>query len=369
MGRHSYRLKFLSAVSVVITLLLFAIASGCGDSSGEGKKGSDKRSIGEEKAPAINYTLEKVSTQDFTIDLPRGWKYELNPSNLQFGLVAYDPDHPERRLFYYYMFNPFLKSEEAHDFWRSYYPDSIYAACPVLSTATVSEFYTKWNDYIDWLSGQGVQAAVMKFKDIDIVETHPLEDFLADYSLDSTVVRSHLMLESSNLPCEGLLSGAVVNLGSYYEAGIDLSELMVYNVSGIIAPADEFTQLQEVLASCLGSFTFTESYARSYIQQSQEATKTILDNARAMQAACDSYNDAWHSRQPVNDAISQKESDSTLGYDRLYDEDTGEIYRAEIGWYDSYDLHRSEYSRPNIHKLEDNDYDRYSKSVDHYIYK
>lgn len=360
------------ALSGLLTILLVLTVIGCnktnpGSEPGPVDKGKGKRPLGEVKAPTLQYKLTTVSTEDFTLQLPQGWKYEVNPPNLQFGLVAYDPAHPERRLFYYYLFNPFMKSEEAHNFWHTYYPASMYASCPVLSTASVEEFYLMWNEYVDWLSFQGIRAAVTKFDRLSVVESHPLENYLSDYSLDSAVVRAHLQLQGSNLPCEGLFSGSVVSLSSYYQYGIDVSELFVYNVMGIMAPADEFPQLREVLANSLKSFTFSESYVREYLRQSQEATQTILENARTMQAAYVSSAAAWHNRQPVNDAIGQKDSDSTLGYDRLYDADTGEIIRAQVGWYDTYDLHRNEYSKPNIHKLEDNDYERYGQSIDYYI--
>ena len=366
--------KFLSVIFAVCLLLPVCLCGcaniGPGNNGNNGNNnGNGKLSMGAQNAPAINYTLGTVSTNDFSIQLPKGWRYEVNPSNLEFGLIAYDPNRPERRIFYYYLFNPFMKSDDARDFFRTYYgANSLYGGCPVLSTGTVLEFYSKWNEYMDWLSSQGLRAAVMKFNSLNIVETHPLESLLSSYSLDSSVVRAHVTLENSNIPCEGLFSGSVVSLGTYYQYGIDCFPLTVYNVMGIMAPADEFLELQEVLANCLKSFTFTESYVRSYQQRSEDATQAILDNARAMQAAYDSYNAAWHARQPINDAISQKNSDSTLGYDRLYDSETGEIYRAELGWYDNYDLHRNEYAKPNVYKLEDNDYDRYSQGIDFYIH-
>lgn len=368
-------MKATKYLVVTMAILALVIIPGCGkNSSGSGgSNGAGKNDgmhfIDQVKAPVLDQTLASVSTGDFTIQLPKGWKFEVNPANLQFGMMAYDPQKPERRIFYYYVLNPFMRSDDSHDFWRTYYPASMYASCPVLGTATVEEFYGKWNEYADWLSYQGIRAAIVKFNRIDVVETHPLNNYLSGYAIDSAVVRAHLALENSNLPCEGLFSGAVVSLGSYYQFGIDVSELNVYNVMGVMAPADEFLQLQGLLLKSLQSFSFTDNYVRSYLQSSQESTQAILENARTMQAACESSAAAWHNRQPANDAISQKNSDGTLGYDRLYDADTGEVIRADIGWYDMYNLNRSEYNKANIYKLEDNDYDRYSQAIDYYIHK
>ena len=85
--------------------------------------------------------------------------------------------------------------------------------------------------------------------------------------------------------------------------------------------------------------------------------------------AADANNQAWHDRQRPIDALSQKRSDARLGYDRLYDTETGEIYRAELGFYDYYDIHRDEYSNPYLKPVPDDDYDLYEKEISGYIFK
>ncbi|MDD2362062.1 MAG: right-handed parallel beta-helix repeat-containing protein [Eubacteriales bacterium] len=347
-----------------------SVPSATGLNTNNQSKDDGKIAVSLQKAPEIKLTLETVTTNDFTIKIPKGWRYELNPSNLVFGIMIYDPQKPERRVFYHYNFNPFMKSNDARNLFRTNYgANSLFGSCPVLAPATVSEFYKQWNSYIDFLDVQGLKAAVTKFSKLDIVEEHPLENYLSSYALDSAVVRAHAKLENSNIPCEGLFSGSVVSLGSYYQNGIDCYPMTVYNVMGIMAPADEFLELEQTLANVLKSFAFTESYANAYVKKSEDATKAILDNARSMQAAYDSYNDAFWARQPINSATSQKNSDSTLGYDRLYDSETGEIIRSEAGWFDQYDINREKYNNPNLYMLEDNDYDRYDKEINYYIYK
>ena len=47
--------------------------------------------------------------------------------------------------------------------------------------------------------------------------------------------------------------------------------------------------------------------------------------------------DSWKKRNKSFDIMSQKQSDATLGYERVYDTDTGEIYKAYNGSTDDYD--------------------------------
>ena len=88
---------------------------------------------------------------------------------------------------------------------------------------------------------------------------------------------------------------------------------------------------------------------------------------KQMSKAYESYNNAWSERQTTYDAISQKRSDATLGYARVKDTNTGEIYKAENGFYEDYDAHREDYKNQNLELVTDNS--DYLESVDGYIYK
>ena len=46
--------------------------------------------------------------------------------------------------------------------------------------------------------------------------------------------------------------------------------------------------------------------------------------------------DSWEKRNNSYDIISQKRSDATLGYERVYDTETGDIYKAYNGFTDDY---------------------------------
>ena len=153
------------------------------------------------------------------------------------------------------------------------------------------------------------------------------------------------------------------------QGGIDLGNYCVYDVMGITAPEAEFAELEEVLLRCLTSFTLTSSYVQQTQQNVANETDAILAAGRSMQAAYDSYNAAWRSRQTRYDIASQKNSDAALGYDRLYDPDTNEVYRAEIGFYDQYNLHRGDYSNQNLQKIDASSEQYYLQSVDYYITK
>ena len=51
---------------------------------------------------------------------------------------------------------------------------------------------------------------------------------------------------------------------------------------------------------------------------------------------------SWEKRTNSHDIIRQRESDATLGYDRVVDTQTGKIYRVDTGLMDGYSGSRYE---------------------------
>ena len=46
--------------------------------------------------------------------------------------------------------------------------------------------------------------------------------------------------------------------------------------------------------------------------------------------------DSWNKRNKSEDIMRQKQQDATLGYERVYDTQTGSIYRADNGFMEKY---------------------------------
>ncbi|MDD2262833.1 MAG: hypothetical protein PHW20_11295, partial [Clostridia bacterium] len=154
-----------------------------------------------------------------------------------------------------------------------------------------------------------------------------------------------------------------------YMYNADAGYYTVYVITGISAPADEFIHLQETLTKSIGSFSFTSSYIQQGVDLINQGTQLALDVGQAMSQSAKAYNDAWYNRDKVNDTISQKRSDTTLGYERIYDSSTGEVYRAEIGFFDEYNSNRDEYSNQDLQRVPDDGYDYYSAPITGYVRK
>ena len=315
----------------------------------------------------------------FSLTLPTGWVIETTGEYTLFGFHAYDPNIPERQIFFYSKHHPLLKNMDAKNYFEmaaqtvgSNDPYGYHqgADTPVLLEPTTEYFFYIYNDYNNFLNKYGLNHQLPVMNDISILETYPNTTPTAFNTLDNSIVRASFNC-ANGVECEGLMAGQVVNYGTdtYSVPGVDMGTYAVYNANGVIAPAGEFNELREQLMACLASFTFTEDYVRQAQQHVAEETSAILAMSRQMQAVYDSYNAAWSARQTSYDIISQKNSDATLGYDRLYDPDTGEIYRADLGFYDDYDINRDQYSNPNLQIIDGSTENFYLDGVDYYITK
>lgn len=309
----------------------------------------------------------------FSLELPVGWKLETTGQYSTFGFRAYDPQVPERQLFFYCKHDPLLKSMDAKRKYQESaamvgendaYGYHITADAPVLAEPTTDYFFFIYNQYNAYVNKYGLNHQLPAMNDITILEKFPNSTPDAFNTLDNSIVRASFYSDAG-VECEGLMAAQVTDKLSITNVypGIDMGFYTVYSCNGVIAPAAEFPELREQLCACLASFDFTEEYVRQTQKRAEDETSAILAMSGSMQAAYDSYNSAWSARQTSYDIISQKNSDAALGYERLYDVDTGEIYQAELGFYDSLS------GDSRLEPISDNDEQYYLKPVDYVITK
>ena len=326
-----------------------------------------------QKAPEVTLDLKQYDGGHFSMDLPTGWKLETVGEYENFGFRAYDPNNPARQIFFYGNMKYFLKSDAGKKAWETYlayggYGDAqVYADAYVLSPATTEQFFYTFNNYTSYAKKYGVVHNFAAFNDLEIVESTPRNSPIASNCVDDSIVRA--LFTQNDIPCEGLFAAGVADAMTSYMYNTDAGYYVVYYITGISAPADEFYALQNTLSQSLSSFSYSQSYIDQGVQRIDEGTKLALEIGKMLSQASDSYNQAWHDRQRPIDALSQKRSDSRLGYDRIYDTETGETYRAELGFYDDYDINRDDYANRNLQLVPDDGYSLYEKRISGYITK
>ena len=348
--------------------------------SGSGANQSD-RAGDYTVAPAAPIVSETTVYNDgrFSMRLPVGWKVMTTGTLAQDLIVkAWDPECPERCIFRAGKIQPLLRSQAAKA-WYGQFSElggleyTLFADAPALEELTVPCFLShviELREYGFKYAYTGLMLDVNTIPalyDVQVVESFPSTTVCLPTCYDNSVARVTFRSENG-AACEGLMTAQPTRMEpSMVMNGTDVTPDIVYDFMGFTAPQGEMLELEPVLSACLGSFAFTEDFVRESVRASEDVSEIIRQMSANVQAAYDSYNSAWENRETTYDILSQQRSDATLGYDRLYDAETGEVYRAEQGFWDDYDLHRDAYSNPNLQRVDDSTRDYYLKGVDYTI--
>ena len=93
---------------------------------------------------------------------------------------------------------------------------------------------------------------------------------------------------------------------------------------------------QAVLNHCVSTITFSDDFVSAFYSQENSIAQSSAEIARINNETSNIITEGWANRQSSYDIISQKQSDATLGYERVYDTETNEIYKAYNGFTDDY---------------------------------
>ena len=91
----------------------------------------------------------------------------------------------------------------------------------------------------------------------------------------------------------------------------------------------------DYIENCLNSITFSQKFLDGFNKEESSLMASIQANQRVYDEISDMIMDSWQKRSNSYDIISQKQSDATMGYERVYDTETGDIYKADLGFMDN----------------------------------
>ena len=330
-----------------------------------GVNGGDKVKIVKSEVQEI--TLEDYSTEVFSMKIPKGWTVQSGGQGIYYAIRVTDPKNENNQVFLMLKIQPILKSQSAKKAWQDYAilaggaQYNLFSKAPVLESATTEGFFQVFGDVSSFINNIEPSLASFKFptfNNFTKLEESESQVSLKSVAMDSKVLRA-TFTGSKGEAGEGMFLATVVNFGNSYQMGVDMGYYMIYDITAITSKKDEFINYQDILMKCVNSIEFTDSYVKKTIDDSNAQTQQSLQINAQVQAAFDSYMSAWNNRSKTYDIRSQKQSDATLGYERVYDTDTGEIYKAYNGFTDDYSGNRYK-------SVTD---DMYTKSTSGYIEK
>ncbi len=352
--------KKYTKIGIIVTVIIVAIVLGIGgliyskvknnDTGNDIQKIAKKENVKIRENEVRQLTLEDYSTDVFSMKKPKGWTVEGAGIGVFYAIRAYDPQNTNNQVFLMVKMQPLLKSDSAKSAWQNYYNLSggnaqykVFANAVVLNNPTTEGFYKKFGEISSYVNSIEPTLSSFKFPTFN--------SFIKQEEFDSTASMKNVALDSKVLRAtfkgdngkdgEGLFLASVVDFGSgQYQAGVDTSFYMVYDIMSVTSEKDKFIDYKDILLQTVNSIEFSDSYVKTTIDNSNAQTQKALELSASIQRAFDSYMSAWENRSKSYDIMSQKQSDAILGYERVYDTENGDIYKAYNGFTDDYDGER-----------------------------
>ena len=328
---------------IIIVIVIFVIIGGIilltkGGSNGKGVFYNPDKNIKIAKSKASQIEFEDYSINEFSIKKPKGWKVDTIGDYIHYTIKVYDPNNPAYQFFLNMKTEGYNKSEDAKRWQQKYYPNNPFAKASVIATKNTEGFYKIFNDL-----GTLNNTSTFTFPTLT---DFTVIDNLGKASLGGDMLRATFK-DVNGKEGEGIFTAYVYDVGPYYVLEniisgkkIDIQYLNVYDAIFITAPKDEFIDWQDTLNTICSSLKFTDTFINGFNQQ-QDAVMKNFQQIRAIgNEISDGIMDSWNKRNTSFDIMSQKQSDATLGYERVYDTETNEIYKAYNGFTDDYDGER-----------------------------
>ena len=284
-----------------------------------GKNDTDIRVV-QSEASKIKYS--KYDNGLFSAEVPKGWTVDVHDKAdyIHYTFQIYNPDNPDIRIFFNMKTEGYWASQEDKDYYSSYYPTSELASMPVINPHTTEAFYNVFYDFME-------DTSLFKFRRLkNVTQVESLgKDVLGGQIIHATGTNT------SGGKVEGVFACTLMPVSLYY-----VTAMYVYNTYTLTAPEGELSTWMPVLEHIFASIEFSEEYQRQLSNELRTISQAQLEIGRICSQTTDIVISGWESRQATYDRISQKQSDATLGYERVYDTEKGEVYRAPLDFFDNY---------------------------------
>ena len=341
------------ALALVMTLLLAACGSKTVVNDDGTKTEQTERGVKVTQTVAKAVQTEKYETADFSMTIPKGWTVTTGGTNIYHSIRVSDPNEPLNQMFVLLKADVLLHSQAGKDAWQQNYnmgdtQAALFAKAAVLDNPSTEGFFRIFSQYTAFASE--VEPAYSgyafpRFDNFTVTDRYPSASPMKSSALGDEQLRA--TFTDNGKEGEGLFAASVVDFGSfaisngnvvgYQLQAVDGGYYMAYNIVAVTAAKDTFIEWEGVLTDCFKTLQYSDSFVSTTNQASNEKVALAQQISQNFNATMDGFMSSWESRNRSQDIMSQKQSDATLGYERVYDTETGEIYKATNGFTDVYD--------------------------------
>lgn len=300
-----------------------------------------------------NWTDDKVS-----LEIPTDWEVITYGDCATKSFIARDPKNPILQVFYFSEAGPVYTSQAQKDSDAAYVSmggyHMPYMDAPVVTQFNAQSFLLNFKALAETPFMKKSAPLAPKLTDIQVVSSQTSASKLLP-SADSAELIRALFKQDGTLG-EGLF---------YVETYTFTQSSFGYGMTfiGMSAGAGNFSAYEAALDRVIKSYEFSESYVSACLQAQAQALSGALRVGKTLSETSDIIMSSWENRQRSDDILSERWSDATLGYERVYDPATGDVYRVDNGFYDDYNIRRQNYEKSDLELLPENNWALWTAST------
>ena len=277
--------------------------------------------------------LVPYSCTEFSMDIPEGWTVRSSAmyTGMFHAIHVFDPENPVNQIFFMLKMEPMFPDENSRAMMAL--SSDLFGKYPILTNVSTQGVFEIFPQFADAMN------ATADYADI---QTPYIADFSVTESFESTQGMSSVAISPSILRAdftqngttgEGMFTADVVP----FAMGTGMGYYSVYNLTVLSAEKGTFQDWQPTLNKVLSSLNYTPEFQSFAMSQSNQAASISQSLSQSASEMSDSIMSSWENRNRSQDIMSQKQSDATLGYERIVDTETGNIYKIDNGFTDWYD--------------------------------
>ena len=276
--------------------------------------------------------LVPYSCTEFSMDIPEGWTVRSSAmyTGMFHAIHVFDPEKPVNQIFFMLKMEPMFPDENSRAMMAL--SSDLFGKYPILTNVSTQGVFEIFPQFADAMNATADYADIQTpyIADFSVTESFESTQGMSSVAISPAILRADFTQDGT--AGEGMFTADVVP----FAMGTGMGYYSVYNLTLLSAEKDTFQDWQPTLSKSLSSLAYTPEFQSFAMSQSNQAAATSQSLSQSASEMSDSIMSSWENRNKSQDIMSQKQSDATLGYERIVDTETGEIYKIDNGFTDWY---------------------------------
>ena len=276
--------------------------------------------------------LGPYSCTEFSMDIPEGWTVRSSAmyTGMFHAIHVFDPEKPVNQIFFMLKMEPMFPDENSRAMMAL--SSDLFGKYPILTNVSTQGVFEIFPQFADAMNATADYADIQTpyIADFSVTESFESTQGMSSVAISPAILRANFIQNGTE--GEGMFTADVVP----FAMGTGMGYYSVYNLTVLSAEKGTFQDWQPTLSKSLSSLDYTREFQSFAMSQSNQAAATSQSLSQSASEMSDSIMSSWENRNKSQDIMSQKQSDATLGYERIVDTETGEIYKIDNGFTDWY---------------------------------